>query len=163
MFKMRLPGPYFPEMATMGGVLVARALQNNQLLVLQCLGGFELRELLRAKRRSARLGCFWRVFPRLGERPPLQVPRRKFCGIHRLPSRLAAAFWSSCDFVNALWQHLLDNSCIFRFFFQFKLGTLKNVRSGTRCSHCRSFGSSPQPPQQGVVVYLSAQRRFDNF
>ena len=104
-------------MATMGGALVTRALQNNQLLVLQCLGGFELRELLRAKRRSARLGCFWRVFPRLGERPPLQVPRRKFCGIHRLPSRLAAAFWSSCDFVNALWQHLLDNSCIFRFFF----------------------------------------------
>ena len=63
---MRLPGPYFPEMATMGGVLVARALQNNQLLVLQCLGGFELRELLRAKRRSARLGCFWRVFPQIG-------------------------------------------------------------------------------------------------
>ena len=82
----------------------------------QRLGVFQLRELLRAKRRSARLGCFWRVFPRLGERPPLQVPRRKFCGIHRLPSRLAAAFWSSCDFVNALWQHLLDNSCIFRFF-----------------------------------------------
>ena len=52
----------------------------------QRLGVFQLRELLRAKRRSARLGCFWRVFPRLGERPPLQVPRRKFRGIYRYPS-----------------------------------------------------------------------------